>query len=92
MLRPGGTLVLIGIPEGRDRISYDPHLARRREVTVVNVRRQNRCIEQAISILERRRDAPKVLITHRFPPTKAKEAFDLIENKADRAIKALLQF
>jgi len=92
MLCPGGILVLIGIPEGRDRISYDPHLARRREVTVVNIRRQNRCIEQAVSILKRRRDAAKVLITHRFPPTKAKEAFDLIENKADQAIKALLQF
>lgn len=92
MLRPGGTLVLIGIPEGRDRITYDPHLARRREVTVVNIRRQNRCIERAISILKRRRDAPKVLITHRFPAAKAKEAFDVIENKADCAIKALLQF
>jgi threonine dehydrogenase-like Zn-dependent dehydrogenase len=91
MLRPGGTLVLIGIPEV-DRITYDPHLARRREITIVNVRRQNRCVEQALSILERRRDAARVLLTHRFPPRKAKEAFDLVQQKADGVIKAVLEF
>jgi L-iditol 2-dehydrogenase len=92
MVKPGGTLVLIGIPEGTGRISYDPHLARRREVTVVNVRRQNKCVEQAMSILERRREAAKVMITHRFPPSRAKYAFDLVESKQDGAIKALLEF
>jgi L-iditol 2-dehydrogenase len=91
MLCPGGTLVLIGIPEV-DLVSYDPHLARRREITTVNVRRQNRCVEQAVSILERRRDAARVLLTHRFPPQKAKEAFDLVEQKADGVIKAVLEF
>jgi L-iditol 2-dehydrogenase len=91
MVRPGGTLVLIGIPEV-DRISYDPHLARRREITTVNVRRQNRCVEQAMSILEHRRDAARVLLTHRFPPQKAKEAFDLVQQKADGVIKAVLEF
>ncbi len=92
MLRPGGTVVLIGIPEGVGRIHYDPHFARRREVTMVNIRRQNHCVGQALSILERRRDAATVLITHRFPPTRAKEAFDLIDGKRDGAIKALLEF
>jgi threonine dehydrogenase-like Zn-dependent dehydrogenase len=90
MLRPGGTLVLIGIPEAADRIWYDPHLMRRREITVVNVRRQNRATERALSLLERRRDAPAVLLTHRFPPRRAKEAFDLVHRKADSAIKVLI--
>ncbi len=92
MLRPGGTLVLIGIPESSGRITYDPHLARRREATVTNIRRQNKCVDQALSILKRRREAPGLLITHRFLPAQAREAFDLIEHKADRGIKALLQF
>jgi L-iditol 2-dehydrogenase len=92
MLKPGGTLVLIGIPEGADRMTYDAHLMRRREITVVNIRRQNKAVDLALSLLEGRRDAAKVLITHRFPPTRANEAFDLVSRKADKAIKVLLEF
>ena len=92
MLRPGGTLVLIGIPADLDRATYDPHLARRREITAVNVRRQNRCVEKALAILERRRDAARVLLTHRFPPAQAKKAFELVLQKADGAIKALISW
>lgn len=92
MIRPGGTLVLIGIPEGLDRVSYDPHMMRRHEITVVNVRRQNNAIGKALPLLERRRDSAEVLITHRFPPTRAKEAFELVQCRADGVIKALLEF
>ncbi len=91
MLRPGGNLVLIGIPEV-DRVSYDPHLARRREITVVNVRRQIRCVEKALALLERRRDAARILLTHRFAPPEAEKAFDLVHRKADGVIKALVEF
>ncbi len=92
MLRPGGTLVLIGIPESVDRVTYDPHLMRRREITVINVRRQNRMVERAISLLERRRDAAAVLITHRFPASEAARAFSLVQRKEQGAIKVLLEF
>jgi len=92
MLRPGGTLVLIGIPEGTDRITYDPHLMRRREITVVNVRRQNRMLERAVRILEVRRDAAAVMLTHRFPPSQAVQAFRMVERREDRSIKAILEF
>lgn len=92
MLRPGGTLVLIGIPEGVDRVSYDPHMMRRREITVINVRRQNRMVERAISLLRRRRDAATVLITHRFPASDATQAFSLVQQRGDGAIKVLLEF
>jgi threonine dehydrogenase-like Zn-dependent dehydrogenase len=67
-------------------------MMRRREITVVNIRRQNGMIERATRILERRRDAAPILITHRFPPSQATRAFELVERKADRAIKALLEF
>ncbi len=91
MVRPGGTLILVGIPEV-DRVSYDPHLARRREVTVVNVRRQNHCVEAALALLGRRRDAAGVLITHHFVPPEANRAFELVHQKADGVIKALVEF
>jgi L-iditol 2-dehydrogenase len=92
MLKPGGTLVLIGIPEGADRVTYDPHLMRRREINVINVRRQNRMVERAIALLGRRRDASSVLITHRFPASEATRAFSLVQRKEDGAIKVLLKF
>ena len=92
MLKPGGTLVLIGIPEGLDRVTYDPHHARRCEITTVNIRRQNHCVEKALAILGRRRDAARVLLTHRFAPAQAGEAFDLAQRKVDGVVKALLRF
>lgn len=92
MLKPGGTLVLIGIPEEAGRMTYDPHLLRRREITVVNIRRQTRALDRALSLLKRRRDAARILITHRFPPARAGEAFELVYRKADSAIKVLLEF
>ncbi len=92
MLKPGGTLVLIGIPEGTDRLTYDPHLLRRREITLVNIRRQNKTLDRALSLLLRRRDASGILITHRFPAARGTEAFELVRRKADRAIKVLLEF
>ncbi len=91
-LAPGGTLVLIGIPENHDLLTYDPHLMRRREITVVHIRRQNKAVEKALSILRLRRDAAPVLITHRFDAPQAAEAFDLVQRKAGGAIKALLKF
>lgn len=92
MLKPGGTLVLIGIPENEERIFYDPHFARRREVTVVNIRRQNGCVERAIELLKNRRDAARAFITHHFAASEAKQAFDLVQQKRDGVIKALLEF
>jgi L-iditol 2-dehydrogenase len=89
MLGPGGVLAEIGIPEV-DRISYDPHLLRRREASVVHVRRQNNATHRALDLLGRRRDAASVLITHRFEPSRANEAFDLVHRKADKAIKVLM--
>jgi L-iditol 2-dehydrogenase len=84
--------VVIGIPEGLDRIQYDPHLMRRREITVIHVRRQNRALEQAMELLRCRRDAQRVMVTHRFEAARAQEAFDLVERRADGVIKALLEF
>jgi threonine dehydrogenase-like Zn-dependent dehydrogenase len=59
---------------------------------VINVRRQNRMVERAISVLERRRDAAAVLITHRFPASNAAQAFSLVQRRGDGAIKVLLEF
>lgn len=92
MLKPGGTLMLIGIPETVDRIHLDPNALRHNEVTIVNVRRQNAAIERAMSLQERRRDFKDALITHRFAPEQAKEAFDLVHHRGKGVIKAVIAF
>ncbi len=92
MLKPGGTLVLVGIPADLDRISCDLHWLRRCEATIVNIRRQNRAISHALAALERQRHVRDVFITHHFTPDRAKEAFDLVRRRADNVIKAVLHF
>src|SRR5579862_278008 len=46
MLKPGGTLLIIGIPEV-DRISFNINYIRRNELRILNVRRQNECVQPA---------------------------------------------
>ena len=91
MLRPGGTLVLIGIPPGDGFVTYNQNVLRRNEITVVNIRRQNRALGQTL-LLEGRGDAARKLITHRFTPEVATQGFELVRNRADGVIKALLEF
>ena len=48
ILKPGGELVIVGIPQA-DRISLDINLLRRKELSVQNVRRQNGLMIRAIN-------------------------------------------
>jgi L-iditol 2-dehydrogenase len=90
LLKPGGTLLVVGIPEV-DRISFDIHLLRRKELSLKNVRRQNNCIEPAISLISSCEVNVDPLITHRFPLTEAKKALDLLVNYSDGLMKAIIQ-
>ena len=92
MLKPGGMLMLIGIPEEEDRISFDHSHMRRSEITIINVRRQNGMTPRTVALLERRRDVKDALITHHFKPEQANEAFELVHARRDGVIKAVLEF
>ena len=50
LLKPGGKLLLIGIPR-EDRISLSIDKIRRKEVTITNVRRQNKCTHEAMDLV-----------------------------------------
>ncbi len=92
MLKPGGVLMLVGIPETLDYVKFNPNICRRRELTLINVRRQNHAIGRALPLLERRRDFKDILITHRFTPDQATQAFDLVHERKDGVIKAVISF
>lgn len=89
VLKPGGTLMLIGIPR-KDRISFNPDLMRRKEISIINVRRQNHCTAKAIDLIARRKVDLDFMITHSFNFDQSKEAFDLVAAYKDGVVKALI--
>jgi len=90
LLRPGGTLMLVGIPEF-DRVSFAIGLIRRKEITIINVRRQNRTTELAMGLVAEGRAKIDSFVTHRFNLEQAKDAFDLVADYRDGVIKAMIQ-
>jgi L-iditol 2-dehydrogenase len=91
MLRPGGKLVMIGIPEV-DRISFQIDLMRRKEICFQNVRRQNECTGKTIDLIEDRTLPAASMVTHHFPFEQTKEAFDLVAGYQDGVMKAMITF
>jgi L-iditol 2-dehydrogenase len=91
LLKPGGTLVIVGIPE-TDRISFDISALRRKELAVINVRRQNDCTSDAVEILSSGRLDLDPIVTHHFGLDESKQAFDLVANYGDSVEKALIHF
>jgi L-iditol 2-dehydrogenase len=89
LCKPMGRLVIVGIPE-TDRISFAVHDARRKGLSLVNVRRQNACIEPVIDLIGNGRINPDFLITHRFSLDQAAMAFELLADYRDGIIKAMV--
>ena len=91
LLKPGGKLLITGIPE-QDRIAFDACKIRRKEICIQNVRRQNKCIPAAIEYLESGRVDMDFMLTHSFHADETQEAFELVEDYGDGVIKALIRF
>lgn len=91
LLKPGGRLMLIGIPT-TERVSFHIDALRRKELTFINVRRQNDCVEAAIELIASRTANADCLLTHRFAPQDAQRAFDLVAAYGDGVVKALIEF
>ena len=90
LLMPGGSLVIIGIPE-TDHITFDPHLLRRKEISIHNIRRQNDFTDRTIQIVDEEPEI-KSLVTHSFCVDEAYRAFDTVAGYKDDVIKAIIKF
>jgi threonine dehydrogenase-like Zn-dependent dehydrogenase len=90
VLRPGGTLMLIGIPR-EERVSFNPDLIRRKEISIINVRRQNHCTQKAVDLMAQGKANLDFMVTHRFDFDQSKEAFDLVAGYKDGVVKALIK-
>ena len=73
-VRPGGRVVLAGIP-GDDAIRFGASLARRKGLTIAMVRRMNEVYPRAISLAERRVVDLGAMVTSRFGLGEVREAF-----------------
>jgi L-iditol 2-dehydrogenase len=91
LLKPGGKLVVVGIPEF-DTWSMNVETTRRREISLQFIRRQVDCVEQALEMMNNGSVNIGNMITHRFPFEKTKEAFDLVTDYKDGVMKAMIDF
>ena len=92
LLKPGGKLLLIGIPGGRNRVSFDINLLRRKELVIQNVRRQNNCVQRAIDMIARKEIDVNVMVTHHLPFAQTQKGFDMVADYKDGVVKAMVTF
>jgi len=90
LLKPGGKLMLVGIPR-EDRVSFAIDKIRRKEITIINIRRQNRCTERAIDLVASGQIKPDFMVTHRFKLDTVQEAFELVAAYRDGVVKAMVE-
>jgi len=91
LLKPGGKLMLIGIPRV-DSIEIPIHTARRNEITFINVRRQNKCTQVALDWMAQGKVDVDFMKTHVFPMERTGQAFELVAGYGEGVIKALIEF
>jgi L-iditol 2-dehydrogenase len=90
ILRPGGKLMIVGIPPF-ERFSFAADKIRRKEITIYNVRRQNRCTAEAMKLAAQKRLRIGSFVTHRFKLEQAGEALEMVADYRDSVIKAMVE-
>jgi len=78
--RPGGKVILVGIP-AKDETTFTASTARRKGLTLKLVRRMKHTYPRAIQLVERGLIDVRSLVTHRFPLGRAAEAFALANRR-----------
>lgn len=87
-VRAGGKVILVGIPTD-DRTSFQASVARRKGLTVKMVRRMKHTYPRAIQLVDAGRIDVRSLVTHRFPLSRAQEAFEVAKRR--EGIKVILE-
>jgi L-iditol 2-dehydrogenase len=91
ILKPGGRLIVVGIPEF-DNWILNVEKTRRKEISLQFIRRQVDCVESSLNMMKKGTIKIENMITHRFPFSKTKEAFDLVAGYSDGVMKAMIDF
>jgi L-iditol 2-dehydrogenase len=91
VMKPGGRLMVVGIPEF-ERWSMSVETTRRREISLQFIRRQVDCVEQTLEMMESGSISIDNMVSHRYPFDRTKEAFDLVADYKDGAMKVMIDF
>ncbi|RME85271.1 MAG: alcohol dehydrogenase [Caldilineae bacterium] len=91
MLRPGGTLVLCGIPGPEDRLVLTASVVRRKGLTIKLVRRMKHTYPRAFRLVQSGMVDVRALATHLIPLSRIAEAFEMVANYRDGVIRAVIQ-
>ena len=79
-VRPGGKVILAGIPDN-DKTSFSASTARRKGLTIKLVRRMKHTYPRAIELVAKGLVDVCSIVTHRFPLEQAAEAFRTAERR-----------
>ena len=89
LLKPGGTLMIIGIPEF-ERWTFGSDDMRRKEISIRNIRRQNESVNDTIQMIASGIIQPDRMQTHNFTLDETAEAFEMVSGYRDGVIKAMI--
>ncbi len=87
-VRPGGRVVLCGIP-AEARTSFAASTARRKGLTLSMVRRMKHTYPRAIALAQAGRVDLRSVVTHRFPLAQSQQAFELAARR--EGLKVLVE-
>ena len=90
LLKPGGKLIMVGIPR-EERVTFIIDKMRRKEITLVNIRRQNGCTQKCIDLIAADKINADFMFTHNFKLADAQKAFDMAAKYDDGVIKAMIE-
>ena len=89
VVKPGGTVVMVGICE-QEEVPLNFTFGRRKELVVKWCRRFVHNFPRAITLASEGSVELEPLVTHHFPLEKTGEALELVANYADRVVKAAI--
>lgn len=91
LVKPGGTVVIVGIPADQEHIPIQAITARRAGLTLTFVRRFNpRDFPRAVDMVASGQVEVAKLITHHFPLDEITTAFEMLHSYSDGVVKTIL--
>ena len=85
VVRPGGRVVLVGIPEG-DRTSFRASLARRKGLTILLSRRMGEVYPRAIRLVQDQAVDLEAVVSHRFGLSDAAAALETAASRCGHKV------
>lgn len=90
LARPGGTVVLVGIPF-EDTVSFKHSVARRKGLTILMCRRMKNVYARCLQLVESGRVNVESMVTHRFPLSETPRAFELNAKYQQEVVKIIIE-